>query len=190
MSVYTYSPSDISVTLAGRKLYGFAEGQVVSIKRETPVFTHRRSMDGNVVVSVNRYSTYTVTVTLAQTSPVNQFLHQVQKLQKNSVSVLNNRSPFSGLSSLAKIKAVSSDLMTKLPLIIKSDKSIFFSTKVWLDEEPEVTYSKGIEIRVWTIKCFDASHTIAGVDDDNDFLEALAAIQTLSEATSIIGGLF
>ena len=59
-----------------------------------------------------------------------------------------------------------------------------------LDEEPEVTYSKGIENRVWTIKCFDASHTIAGVDDDNDFLEALAAIQTLSEATSIIEGLF
>ena len=59
-----------------------------------------------------------------------------------------------------------------------------------LEEEPEVTYSKGIENRVRTIKCFDASHTIAGVDDDSDFLEALAAIQTLSEATSIIEGLF
>lgn len=190
MSVYTYSPSDISVTLAGRKLYGFSDNQVVSIKRETPVFSHSRSMDGNVVVTVSRYSTYTVTVTLAQTSPANQFLHQVQKLQTNAVSVLNSKSPFSGLSSLSKVKAVSSNLMTKIPLIIKSDNSIFFSTQVWLEEEPEVSYAKGVENRVWKIKCFSASHTIAGAEDDNDFLEALAAIQTLSDASTILQGLF
>ena len=190
MGVYTYSPSDISVTLAGRKLYGFAESQVVSIKRETPVFSHKRSMDGNVVVTVNRYSTYTVTVTLSQTSPANQFLHQVQKLQTNSVSVLNNRNPFSGLSALSKVKAVSSNLMTKIPLIIKSDKSLFFSTQVWLDEEPEVLFTKGVENRVWTIKCFNANHTIAGVDDENDFLEALSVIQGLSGVGTILQGLF
>lgn len=190
MSVYTLSPADTSVTLAGRKLYGFTDGQFISIKRETPIFTHKRSMDGDVVVTVNRYSTYTVVVTLAQTSPANEFLHQVQKLQMNSVSVLNNRLPQSGLGGLSKLKAVTSNLLTKIPLIIKSDKSLFFSTKVWLEEEPDVVYSKGMENRVWTIKCFDATHIIAGVDEDSDFTEALAAVQTLSEVPALLGGLF
>lgn len=190
MSVYTYSPSDISITLAGTKLFGFSTGQVVSIKRETPVFSHKRSMDGSVVVTTNKHTTYTITVSLAQTSPSNQFLHQVQKLQAKSVNVLNNRTPNSGLSGLSKFKSITSSLMTKLPLIIKSDDSLLFSVKVWLPDEPEVVFSNGIENRVWTFKCFEATHVISGVDDDNDFLDALQAITTISGAVDTLGGLF
>lgn len=191
MTVSTYSPCDVSVIYGLKHLNGFMDGSFVSIKRETPIFNHQRSMDGHCAISVQKYSTYTVTITLAQTSSSNQFLHSLQKTMMKSLTKLDSTSPFSGLSSLSGIKTTVSNVISKLPFIIKdgSGNSVFFGTDVWLSEEPEVVYSAGMEGRTWTIKCLNASSSIAGNNDD-DLLAELAGIGAIAEGvTGIIGGL-
>jgi len=191
MAVSTYSPSDVSVIYGLKHISGFMEGSFVSIKRETPIFNHVRSMDGHCAISVQKYSTYTITLTLAQTSSSNQFLHSLQKTMMKSLTKLDSTSPFSGLSSLSGIKTTVSNIISKLPFIIKdgSGNSVFFGTDVWLSEEPEVVYSAGMEGRTWTIKCLNASSSIAGNNDD-DLLAELAGIGAIAESvTGIIGGL-
>jgi len=189
MAVSTYSPCDVSVIYGLKHISGFMDGSFVSIRRETPVFSH--SMDGHCAISVQKYSTYTITLTLAQTSSSNQFLHSLQKTMMKSLTKLDSTSPFSGLSSLSGIKTTVSNIISKLPFIIKdsSGNSVFFGTDVWLSEEPEVVYSDGMEGRTWTIKCLNASSSIAGNNDD-DLLAELAGIGAIAEGvTGIIGGL-
>ena len=191
MAVSTYSPCDVSVIYGLKHISGFMDNSFISIKRETPVFSHSRSMDGHCAISVQKYSTYTITLTLAQTSSSNQFLHSLQKTMMKSLTKLDSTSPFSGLSSLSGIKTIVSNVISKLPFIIKdsSGNSVFFGTDVWLSEEPEVVYSAGMEGRTWTIKCLNASSSIAGNNDD-DLLAELAGIGAIAEGvTGIIGGL-
>lgn len=191
MTVATYSPSDVSVVYGLKHLNGFMEGSFINIKRETALFSHQRSMDGKVALSMQRFSTYTVTLTLAQTSDSNQFLHSLQKLMLKSLTKLDSTSPFSGLSSLSGIKTTVSNVISKLPFIIRdgSGNSVFFSNECWLDTEPDVTYSAGMEARTWTIKCLNATNSIAG-NGENDILAELAGIGAIAEGvTGIIGGL-
>ena len=191
MTVATYSPSDVSVVYGLKHLTGFMEGSFINIKRETALFSHQRSMDGKVALSMQRFSTYTVTLTLAQTSDSNQFLHSLQKLMMKSLTKLDSTSPFSGLSSLSGIKTTVSNVISKLPFIIRdgSGNSVFFARDVWLDTEPDVVYSAGMEGRQWTIKCLNATNSIAGNNDD-DLLAELAGIGAIAEGvTGIIGGL-
>jgi len=191
MAVATYSPSDVSVVYGLKHINGFTDGSFISIHRETPIFSHSRAMDGSTAISVQKHSTYAVTLTLSQTSDSNQFLHSLQKLMMKSLTKLDSTSPFSGLSSLSGIKTTVSNVISKLPFIIKdsSGNSVFFSNEVWLDTEPDVVYSAGMESRTWTIKCLNASSSIAGNNDD-DLLAELAGIGAIAEGvTGIIGGL-
>ncbi len=49
MAVYHYSPADVSITFAGKSISGFPDsGAFIEISRETPLFNHKRSMDGQV----------------------------------------------------------------------------------------------------------------------------------------------
>ena len=191
MTVSTYSPADVSVIYGLKHINGFVDGSFITIHRETPVFNHNRAMDGSVALSVQKFSTYTVTLTLAQTSDSNQFLHSLQKLMLKSLTKLDSTSPFSGLSSLSGIKTTVSNVISKLPFIIKdgSGNSVFFARDVWLDTEPDVVYSAGMESRVWTIKCLNATNSIAG-NGEGDILAELAGIGAIAEGvTGIIGGL-
>jgi len=191
MAVSTYSPCDVSVIYGLKHISGFMDNSFISIKRETPVFSHSRSMDGHCAISVQKYSTYTITLTLAQTSSSNQFLHSLQKTMMKSLTKLDSTSPFSGLSSLSGIKTTVSNIISKLPFIIKdaSGNSVFFGTDVWLSEEPEVVYSAGMEGRTWTIKCLNASNSIAGNNDD-DLLGELAGIGAIAGGVAdLVGGL-
>lgn len=191
MTVSTYSPSDVSVIYGLKHINGFTDGSFITIHRETPLFSHQRSMDGKVALSMQRFSTYTVTLTLAQTSSSNEFLHSLQKLMMKSLTKLDSTSPFSGLSSLSGIKTTVSTIISKLPFIIRdgSGNSVFFSNECWLDTEPDVTYSAGMESRVWTIKCLNASSSIAGNNDD-DLLGELAGIGAIAGGvTDLVGGL-
>lgn len=191
MAVSTYSPSDVSVIYGLKHITGFTDGSFISIKRETPLFSHSRAMDGTLALAMQKYSTYTVTLTLAQTSDSNQFLHSLQKLMMKSLTKVDSRSPFSGLSSLSGIKTTVSNVISKLPFIIRdgSGNSVFFANDVWLSEEPDVTYSAGMEARTWTIKCLNATNSIAG-NGEGDILAELAGIGAIAEGvTGVIGGL-
>ena len=76
--MYTYSPSDISITFAGVPIEGFSSDNVVRINRIDPVYTSKRAMDGSVAVTKQKYSKWQVSIFLSQSSQSNDLLNGVQ----------------------------------------------------------------------------------------------------------------
>jgi len=161
--VYTYSPSDISITFAGVPIEGFSSDNVVRINRIDPVYTSKRAMDGSVAVTKQKYSKWQVSIFLAQSSQSNDLLNGVQKLL------------FS-----ADIKA-----LQFLPLIIKdnSGTTMFFAKDVWIEQLPELEFGQSLATREWVFMCNDVECIIGGnAEDLSGITEAVAVISLLQTA--------
>lgn len=161
--MYTYSPSDISITFAGVPIEGFSADNVVRINRIDPVYTSKRAMDGSVSVTKQKYSKWQVSIFLAQSSESNDLLNGVQKLL------------FS-----ADIKA-----LQFLPLIIKdnSGTTMFFAKDVWIEQIPELEFGQSLATREWVFMCNDVECIIGGnAEDLSGITEAVAVISLLQTA--------
>lgn len=161
--MYTYSPSDISITFAGVPIDGFSSDNVVRINRIDPIYTSKRAMDGSVSVTKQKYSKWQVSIFLAQSSESNDLLNGVQKLL------------FS-----ADIKA-----LQYLPLIIKdnSGTTMFFAKDVWIEQLPEVEFGQSLATREWVFMCNDVECIIGGnAEDLSGITEAVAVISLLQTA--------
>jgi hypothetical protein len=161
--VYTYSPSDISITFAGVPIEGFSSDNVVRINRIDPIYTSKRAMDGSVSVTKQKYSKWQVSIFLAQSSESNDLLNGVQKLL------------FS-----ADIKA-----LQYLPLIIKdnSGTTMFFAKDVWIEQLPELEFGQSLATREWVFMCNDVECIIGGnAEDLSGITEAVAVISLLQTA--------
>jgi hypothetical protein len=161
--VYTYSPSDISITFAGVQIEGFSADNVVRINRIDPIYTSKRAMDGSVSVTKQKYSKWQVSIFLAQSSESNDLLNGVQKLL------------FS-----ADIKE-----LQYLPLIIKdnSGTTMFFAKDVWIEQLPELEFGQSLATREWVFMCNDVECIIGGnAEDLSGITEAVAVISLLQTA--------
>ena len=161
--MYTYSPSDISITFAGVPIEGFSSDNVVRINRIDPVYTSKRAMDGSVSVTKQKYSKWQVSIFLAQSSQSNDLLNGVQKLL------------FS-----ADIKA-----LQFLPLIIKdnSGTTMFFAKDVWIEQLPELEFGQSLATREWVFMCNDVECIIGGnAEDLSGITEAVAVLSLLQTA--------
>ncbi len=161
--MYTYSPSDISITFAGVPIEGFSSDNVVRINRIDPIYTSKRAMDGSVSVTKQKYSKWQVSIFLAQSSESNDLLNWVQKLL------------FS-----ADIKE-----LQYLPLIIKdnSGTTMFFAKDVWIEQLPELEFGQSLATREWVFMCNDVECIIGGnAEDLSGITEAVAAISLLQTA--------
>jgi hypothetical protein len=161
--VYTYSPSDISITFAGVPIEGFSSDNVVRINRIDPIYTSKRAMDGSVSVTKQKYSKWQVSIFLAQSSESNDLLNGVQKLL------------FS-----ADIKE-----LQYLPLIIKdnSGTTMFFAKDVWIEQLPELEFGQSLATREWVFMCNDVECIIGGnAEDLSGITEAVAVISLLQTA--------
>jgi len=161
--VYTYSPSDISITFAGVPIEGFSSDNVVRINRIDPVYTSKRAMDGSVSVTKQKYSKWQVSIFLAQSSQSNDLLNGVQKLL------------FS-----ADIKE-----LQYLPLIIKdnSGTTMFFAKDVWIEQLPELEFGQSLATREWVFMCNDVECIIGGnAEDLSGITEAVAVLSLLQTA--------
>lgn len=192
MAVYHYSPADVSITFAGKSISGFPDsGAFIEINRETPLFSNKRSMDGQVEIVVKKYSTYKVTITLSQSSQSNEYLSYLKSLQQKRTKRAKEKGLI-GISQLNSLFGNISSLVGKMPLIVKnsSGNALFFATDVWIETEPTVSYSDDITERVWRLRCFNATHVIAGQESDDNLLEALTAVEALSSGFEVVKGLF
>lgn len=169
--MYTYSPTDVKITLAGVSIEGFSSDNVVSISRESPLHSQKMAMDGSVCITRQRYSPWKVKISLAQSSESNDFLSGLVKLiQENDIPI-----------------------MEYLPLIIKdnSGTSFFFAKDVWVSELPTFDYGQSLNTREWELTCNDVEYNIGGNSDDlstvTQLLAGVSAIQTgLSLSNKVI----
>lgn len=140
MALYTYSPSDVTVSIAGlHTVTGYVDGTFVRIIKNIRPFETQRAMDGTLERLYHFDEGYRLELTLAQSSPTN-----------NLLSVLHN------------IDTVSRRM--KFPVVIRDGlgQTSFFSGTTWIESIPEVAFSNGMSERTWVFACANAALNIGG----------------------------
>lgn len=133
MSVRTYDPKQIIVTINGIPMSGFSDGTFLEIDRNEPTWNVVVGADGLVTRGKTNNFTGTVTLTLKQSSPSNDVL--------------------SGLMAIDE--ATNTGVF---PILVKdlSGNSIYFGGRCWVTQYANSTFGKDISDRQWTLMMDEA----------------------------------
>lgn len=156
MAVRTYAPEDVTVSLAlVHQVTDFAEGQGISLEKDESVFSTNKGAKGHVERIHTPDRTYTLTLSLAQTSPTNAVLTAMYTVDDAS-------------------------RLGMFPIFIKdsSGQSVFTSPTCWIEGIPPATYSSGIETREWNIKCANTVFGLAGNTTERSAIESAGLLAT------------
>jgi hypothetical protein len=139
LAVRTYDAAQVILTVNGVEISGYASDTFISIEREEPSFTKVVGADGTTSRAKSNNRSGTMTITLSQTSPSNDYLSAL----------------------LAQDELSNSGVV---PVILKdiSGQSRFFSGTGWVQGMPSVEYAKEISDREWLIDLADMEFNIAG----------------------------
>lgn len=109
---------------------GLANGTFITISKDVPVISTTRSTDGHIARTVRRDDSYTLTLSVVQTSVSNTILSRL---------FAADRVTYQG----------------KFPIFIKDNNgsTVFAAGTCWITSEPNVSFSNGIEVREWVIQC-------------------------------------
>lgn len=139
----TYDPKKVLVQFGNRRITGFSEDDMVSIQPSGDGIQKYNGADGEVQRAIDPNQTYTVTLTLANTSPSNDYLSNCYNLD----SVTG--------------KGV-------LPLLIKdlSGRLLFFAREAWVQKLPEAGRSRQIGENEWAIDTGNVEAPMIGGNDE------------------------
>lgn len=165
MRTLVYDPTQVEISLAGLyRMEGFADGTFVEIIKNAKPFQYQTSMGDEVARLFIKDSTYTINITLAQSSLSNNIL-----------------------SALHAIDLAT--MVAKFPILIqdKSGTTKFFSTNAWVESYPNAQFGKSVETRTWTIQCSNGVYSLGGNDQGTTAM--IASLAALAPAVSnILGG--
>lgn len=155
-TVNTYSAKDVSLSFGGYQIAGWDS---ISITRTSPSFVTVKGIRGKHTRVPSGDTSATITVSILQTSPSNDVLSEVHRLDIEN-----------GTGRL--------DVMLK----DSSGKSVFSSDEAYITSYPETTFSGGFEYRSWTIYCQTTkSYSVGGnsYPQTNLFNKALDAVSNI-----------
>lgn len=161
MSIRTYSPVDVTILLAGfYQIGGFVEGSFVSISKDVQPYKTTRTSDGKVARTFISDDTYTITLSLASTSPANDILTKIY--QVDEVSQLG-----------------------KFPMFIKdsSGSSLFLAPTCWIKQVPDLEFSQKVSERTWVIQATQCVPNFGGNEDASSAIQDLANVALGGAAT-------
>ena len=141
----TYDPNQYDVIFGGHRLSGFAEGTFVQITPETPGFSDKAGVDGEVSRARKHDRRATCTVSLMQTSESNEVLSAAYEADRRSPNG-------SGVTSFR--------------IVDKAGTTVFEASQAWIQAEPDVTLSDEPEGRDWEIRLADKTGTHGSNPDD------------------------
>jgi hypothetical protein len=139
MTVKTYDPARYRVVFAGTPITGFADGTFIAASRRNPTWAHTTGADGESARAKSNDRSGTVVFTLMQTSASNDIL---------SAQALLDELSGNGVS----------------PLLIQdlNGTTIIQEETAYVEQPAEVTLSKEIEGREWTILCSSLNMKVGG----------------------------
>ena len=149
MGLFTYDPKDVSVTVAGVPISGYAEDTFVNVSRADDLFTTSVGTQGETTRIRSNNRSGEIELTLQQTSPSNDHLMSLYALDENSNSGV-------------------------VPVIIsESRKGLNIGSKVvsafsWIKKIPNLTYAKGISSRVWVFSSSNVIIAVAGSSPESN----------------------
>lgn len=147
--VGTYDPGKVDVLIGDEEVFGFAEGTMVTIEKNEPLFNTHVGVKGETSRVVNRDNNYTMTIRLQQNSPF------IDKLEK-----------WKALDGVHLVPPV-------VPIVIKDRSGYegFIGANGWLIEDPSREWGSDHGVREYT---FFIVGGFTG-DDDIDIALNLAA---------------
>jgi len=157
MAIQTYDPSQVDLYLA--ILYpatGFSPDSLITITKDQGYFNTSKGVSGGVERTLITDNTYTLEVSLSQTSPTNSIL--------NALATLDNLSGYGVFPIFAKDS---------------SGNSNFIADSCWIENPPETRYTTNIESRVWRIRCSNMIFNLAGNSEDRNALEKMGQLTNL-----------
>lgn len=131
MPTKVYDPDQVSVSLSGIPISGYADGEFVRIEKESDAFTDVVGTDGEVSRSKTRDDRGTVTFILMQTSDSNILLSALHQLDKNAAGG-------AGIGALLVRDAQGTSLYT--------------ASECWISKEPDVSFDREPTSREWTLR--------------------------------------
>ena len=142
MSVSTYSPKRLVISVLGKNITGFSDDDMITVSLDEDKFVKFTSVDGESARSYNVSSAGKFVITLNQTSKANQTL-----------------------SALLLADMADNTGQLTFPVAIRdlnSDGTFYLAKDCWLVGMPESSFNKEIENRVWTLDAADIKFNLAG----------------------------
>lgn len=140
----TYDPSNVQIIMGGHAVTGYADGTFIDISPDEQRYNKTTGADGETSRSRTNNRAKTVTITLKQTSVSNDF--------------------FSGLAAADDLNNAGA-----VPFAIKeigTGRTLGFAQAAWIENDPNLTYSKDVEDRAWTIATSGMDLLIGGNSND------------------------
>ncbi len=135
MTVTTYNPKKITLSLGNHIASGFADDSFITIEPAGDGNSYVVGADGEVVVSVDPSSVYTVKVALLQRSKTNKYLNTMYEKMKSGGNGLFN---------------------VNLKDLIGKDK--FTGSKAFVTKPASKGFGKAATNREWEIVVVDGKH--------------------------------
>tara|TARA_B100000683_G_scaffold277527_1_gene336658 strand:+ start:4385 stop:5059 length:675 start_codon:yes stop_codon:yes gene_type:complete len=132
-----FDPKAVKVTVAGVNLVGFSE-EKVTVERANNAWELNVGCDGEATRVKSNDLSGTITVTLQQTSPSNDFLTTVFYNDQNN------------------------DECVKIEIVDSSGKSKIVADKAWVEKMPDATYAKAHSDRQWVFRTNNVGYYLAG----------------------------
>lgn len=164
----SYIPSQVSCSIFGIAIEGFASDTVVDIERLEPATTYRKAMDGSLTAFLDRFGTYRVSFHLEQTSESNTILHLIFKIYE-----------MTGIN-------------LAMPLMVqdKSGTTSFISVDTFFEVEAPSNFAQESDKAVWSFICHNASYTKGGNGDSQAMYKKIQSVMTfLTTVNSVTRGL-
>lgn len=139
MSLKTFDPKDIVLTVGGAIIGGFADGTFVSIERQEDAYTTSVGADGEVTRVKSNNKLTNLTITLAQTSDSNSVL--------SAFAILDEKS--------------NSGVVPVLLKEVNGDTAVA-GGRGWIQKLPNIEYSKEITNREWVIVLAESEMFVGG----------------------------
>jgi hypothetical protein len=132
MSTKTYDPALYTIAIAAIPINkGYADGEFITVERETDAFTDVAGTDGDVARAKQHDKRATCTLTLMQTAEANALLSTLALLDENADNG-------AGVG----------------PFLLKDRGGLTVHTaaECWVMRMPDVTLDKGVTARQWKIR--------------------------------------
>lgn len=141
----SYDPDEVTILLNGDEVFGFAEGEMITVEKNEAHFTTHTGAKGETTRAAIRDNNYTVTIRLQQTSP---FVNTLEGYKlANNVTIVPP--------------------VWQLQIKDPSSFDGFFAAQAWLQEDPSRSWGNEVGVREYTF------FAVGGITSDDAVKGAL-----------------
>lgn len=131
-SVKELDPDRISISVGGAIMQGFAADSIVEIEQETNDFADEVGCDGGVTRTKTMDRRATIKIYLMSTSDSNDLL--------SAINVSDRKAPNGAGIVTIQIRD-------------QNGRAIYNAAEAWIRKPPTVTFKRGVQERVWELRC-------------------------------------